>query len=258
MRGRPSTRCPTSGLKAPKVKVAGTIYILQDLFPDQPRRRAVWREGSRSRSSSPPVRATARVPPRRQLRHREVGETIGTLPEEPVIRAIVTNILTNDTSTELLGSAADGKPDPHGDPQTDRCKGQPGAVPGSDRGIGGTRCPRISTTSRSSRRSPLTPPAWGRAPTSVACVTCPSIWRSRSGAPGCPVGEASRCVPGSIIKLDRLAEEPLDLLVNGTRIARGEVVVDRRGLRPADHRGGRSRGRPSRDLRGGHSVTRRR
>jgi len=31
--------------------------------------------------------------------------------------------------------------------------------------------------------------------------------------------------PGSIIALDRLAGEPVDLLVNGKRIARGEVVA---------------------------------
>jgi len=32
-------------------------------------------------------------------------------------------------------------------------------------------------------------------------------------------------VPGSIIELDRLAGEPVDVLVNGKQIARGEVVV---------------------------------
>src|SRR4051794_9818039 len=31
--------------------------------------------------------------------------------------------------------------------------------------------------------------------------------------------------PGSIIALDRMAGEPVDLLVNGRRIARGEVVA---------------------------------
>jgi flagellar motor switch protein FliN len=31
--------------------------------------------------------------------------------------------------------------------------------------------------------------------------------------------------PGSIVTLDRLAGEPVDLLVNGKLIARGEVVV---------------------------------
>jgi flagellar motor switch protein FliN/FliY len=32
-------------------------------------------------------------------------------------------------------------------------------------------------------------------------------------------------VPGSIIELERLAGEPVDVLVNGKQIARGEVVV---------------------------------
>ena len=32
-------------------------------------------------------------------------------------------------------------------------------------------------------------------------------------------------VPGSIVELDKLAGEPVDVLVNGKQIARGEVVV---------------------------------
>lgn len=38
---------------------------------------------------------------------------------------------------------------------------------------------------------------------------------------------------GSVIELDRIAGEPLDILVNGTLIARGEVVVinDKFGIR---------------------------
>ncbi len=39
------------------------------------------------------------------------------------------------------------------------------------------------------------------------------------------IGEALALGPGSIVALDRLAGEPVDLLVNGTPIARGEVVV---------------------------------
>ncbi len=31
--------------------------------------------------------------------------------------------------------------------------------------------------------------------------------------------------PGKVVELDRLAGEPLDILVNGTLLARGEVVV---------------------------------
>jgi flagellar motor switch protein FliN len=39
------------------------------------------------------------------------------------------------------------------------------------------------------------------------------------------VGETLELREGSVITLDRLADEPVDLLVNGTAIARGEVVV---------------------------------
>lgn len=41
---------------------------------------------------------------------------------------------------------------------------------------------------------------------------------------------------GSVIELDRLAGEPLDVLVNGTLIAQGEVVVvnDKLGIRMTD------------------------
>ncbi len=39
------------------------------------------------------------------------------------------------------------------------------------------------------------------------------------------VGETLELRPGSVITLERLAGEPVDLLVNGTPIARGEVVV---------------------------------
>lgn len=39
------------------------------------------------------------------------------------------------------------------------------------------------------------------------------------------IGETLALNPGSIVTLDRLAGEPVDLLVNGRAIARGEVVV---------------------------------
>jgi flagellar motor switch protein FliN/FliY len=39
------------------------------------------------------------------------------------------------------------------------------------------------------------------------------------------IGETLALGPGSIVSLSRLAGEPVDLLVNGKRIARGEVVV---------------------------------
>ena len=39
------------------------------------------------------------------------------------------------------------------------------------------------------------------------------------------IGDTLGLGPGSIITLDRMAGEPVDLLVNGRPIARGEVVV---------------------------------
>jgi flagellar motor switch protein FliN/FliY len=39
------------------------------------------------------------------------------------------------------------------------------------------------------------------------------------------IGETLALGPGSIVSLNRLAGEPVDLLVNGRPIARGEVVV---------------------------------
>ena len=41
---------------------------------------------------------------------------------------------------------------------------------------------------------------------------------------------------GSVLELDRLAGEPMDVLVNGTLVARGEVVVvnDKFGIRLTD------------------------
>ena len=54
------------------------------------------------------------------------------------------------------------------------------------------------------------------------------------------IGETPALGPGSIITLNRLAGEPVDLLVNGKPIARGEVVVidEEFGLRITEVAGG--------------------
>jgi flagellar motor switch protein FliN/FliY len=52
---------------------------------------------------------------------------------------------------------------------------------------------------------------------------------------GCklPKGEVLQLGPGSVVQLEKLASEPVELLVNGKLIARGEVVVleDRFGVK---------------------------
>lgn len=47
------------------------------------------------------------------------------------------------------------------------------------------------------------------------------------------IRELLRLNEGSVVELDRLAGDPLDILVNGTPIARGEVVIvgERFGIR---------------------------
>jgi flagellar motor switch protein FliN/FliY len=61
------------------------------------------------------------------------------------------------------------------------------------------------------------------------------------------VGETLELRPGSIITLNRMAGEPVDLLVNGTSIARGEVVVidEQFGLRVTEVLGQSPAGDPS-------------
>lgn len=51
-----------------------------------------------------------------------------------------------------------------------------------------------------------------------------------------PIRNLLQLNPGSVIELERSAGEPLDLYVNGTLIAHGEVVVinDRFGVRLTD------------------------
>jgi flagellar motor switch protein FliN/FliY len=60
------------------------------------------------------------------------------------------------------------------------------------------------------------------------------------------VGETLELRQGSIITLNRMAGEPVDLLVNGTTIARGEVVVidEQFGLRVTEVLGPASAGEP--------------
>jgi flagellar motor switch protein FliN len=51
-----------------------------------------------------------------------------------------------------------------------------------------------------------------------------------------PIRDLLHLAQGSVVELDRLAGEPLDVLVNGTLIAQGEVVVvnDKFGIRLID------------------------
>ena len=88
--------------------------------------------------------------------------------------------------------------------------------------------PTRSTTSPSRRRSG---PARRRGPAGRAAATLerlhdvPVELAVEIGRTRMTIGETLALGPGSIITLNRLAGEPVDLLVNGKPIARGEVVV---------------------------------
>ncbi len=55
----------------------------------------------------------------------------------------------------------------------------------------------------------------------------------RVGSTELSIRELVQLVEGSVVALDREADTPMDVLVNGTMIARGEIVVvdDRYGVR---------------------------
>lgn len=56
------------------------------------------------------------------------------------------------------------------------------------------------------------------------------------GSTKIPIRNLLQLAQGSVIELDRLAGEPLDVMVNGTLIAHGEVVVvnEKYGIRLTD------------------------
>ncbi len=58
----------------------------------------------------------------------------------------------------------------------------------------------------------------------------------RVGSTELPIRDLVKLVEGSVVALDRQADEPMDVLVNGTLIAHGEIVVvdDRFGVRLTD------------------------
>ena len=63
------------------------------------------------------------------------------------------------------------------------------------------------------------------APTSASCWTFRWSSPSSCGRTRMTIRETMALTPGSVVVLDRTAGEPVDLLVNGRRIARGEVVA---------------------------------
>ena len=76
---------------------------------------------------------------------------------------------------------------------------------------------------------------------SFSVYELPARWRDQSGAAreldvACAIKHILQLAQGSVVELDALAGEPMDVLVNGYLIAQGEVVVvnDKFGIRLTD------------------------
>jgi len=80
------------------------------------------------------------------------------------------------------------------------------------------------------------PPQNGDNPELEVILDIPVRISMEVGATKIPIRNLLQLNQGSVVELDRLAGEPLDVLVNGTLIAHGEVVMvnDKFGIRLTD------------------------
>lgn len=94
-----------------------------------------------------------------------------------------------------------------------------------------------SVTARPAEFAPLTPPDSVSSSTNIDLLLGVSLRVTvELGRTKMKIEEILQLGPGSVIELDKLAGEPVDMLVNDRLIARGEVVVldDRFGVRVTD------------------------
>lgn len=79
-------------------------------------------------------------------------------------------------------------------------------------------------------------PSHGESPNLDVILDIPVVISMEVGNTQIPIRNLLQLNQGSVIELDRLAGEPLDVLVNGTLIAHGEVVMvnEKFGIRLTD------------------------
>ncbi len=170
--------------------------------------RRAWWSSTATRRSSP----RAVTPPRRP---RATAATA----QEAIVRDIVTDHLTDAPAEELIepqGPPSHQGGDRQGSAEADRCEGGARAL----HRRGGAVMDEIEYTQLdASARLAGTDAGLDRL-RDVPVDLVVEIGRTRM-----TIGEALKLSPGSVIGLNRLAGDPVNLLVNGKPIARGEVVV---------------------------------
>ena len=89
---------------------------------------------------------------------------------------------------------------------------------------------------RLSGQEPMDPAQAGASGDIEMILDIPVMLTVELGRTRMPIGQILQLAHGSVIELDALAGEPMDVLVNGCLIAQGEVVVvnDRFGIRLTD------------------------
>jgi flagellar motor switch protein FliN/FliY len=95
---------------------------------------------------------------------------------------------------------------------------------------------QLDQTGQPSAETPARDGGWGTETDLRRLSDVPMELSVEIGRAHMTVGETLQLRAGSIVTLERLAGEPVDLLVNGTPIARGEVVVvdEQFGLRVSE------------------------
>lgn len=113
----------------------------------------------------------------------------------------------------------------------------PGAdAPPEARPVSASR-PGADIFPRLSSQDPMDPNHQGASTSDIEMILdIPVVLTVELGRTKMPIGQILQLAHGSVIELDALAGEPMDVLVNGCLIAQGEVVVvnDRFGIRLTD------------------------
>ncbi len=123
----------TKPKKVVKMKVTGTLYMMPQSF------LLNLSEGHYAK-----LAVSLQLAPGAERRRLGSGgsssctESAGTLPEEPLVREIVTNAVTGQSGTTLSPSTGrvHQAADPYDNPERDRSKGRSRALSGTNRAIG--------------------------------------------------------------------------------------------------------------------------
>lgn len=114
-------------------------------------------------------------------------------------------------------------PTPSGKPEPS-VRTSPSGVEGDEPAVGGPG--QSEVVAHMAEFAELTPPATGSGTTSFDHLTnVPVRVTAELGRVTMPISDILKLGIGSVVELDRAVSEPVDLMIQGVPVARGEVVV---------------------------------